>query len=472
MERGVIMNRYYLIRSRRLLLVGFTIVLSMVAYQCLAAASPNTYAYLTCPDGNIQQYQVLPNGKFRPLTPASVSVRGFSSPIVVHPSKQFAYAVTGGYVYQFKIGANGALSLAKEMLIATNNKEAMSISLESTGRFAYVSLNAGDDNGEVAGFRVNADGTLSRLDPFAAPVGTNAGELVAHPARPFLYVLNVSDGSASQFAINHDGTLSPLKQPFVNAGSRPHNIAFSKDGQYAYIVTGDEPVVELYEVSADGSLVHKNGVGYGGEYMGLSFSPTIAAGDSGRVFVSDIGAEVVAELKTSGGKLSLERQYWMTRDNKAEPANEIIRRVRAERVSPGKRPLSADQFPNDLSTRNEEANACQDIIGRPQTLALGPGGMLYVVNSSGVAQLKADYANTSALKSTSKSNAKSTSKASNTGSLSSQEPALIWPDMVEGNRIYMQKAYPKEGATAPVKATGKIESPFMHCPRGITFVIR
>lgn len=138
-----------------------------------AKASKTEYLYAATDSGTIYQYQITKSGALQPLTPPSVSVADAPVELVLHPSGRFAYAVT---VHWF-----------------------------DTGRH---------DPAQVIVFRINPNGTLTRLEGESRTCAAPADNVTMDPKGRFLFVSG-EDGHLFTFRIRHDGTLMPLPDNMV-----------------------------------------------------------------------------------------------------------------------------------------------------------------------------------------------------------------------------------------------------------------
>lgn len=194
------------------------------------------------------------------VTVTAVAVNPFKTPqkVVITPSGRFAYVVNEaglsfnapGYITQHRVNADGTLTeLTTSTLPITTHASDMAV--DKTGSFAYVT-DFGDTNdpGRVYQFRVNADGTLSALNPATVPPGQgHPNGIYIEPTNKYLYVAN-GDGEVAPFRINADGTLTKIGTG-PQAGI-PALIISDPAGKYLY-VSGQTGTSE-FSINADGSL--------------------------------------------------------------------------------------------------------------------------------------------------------------------------------------------------------------------------
>lgn len=397
-----------------------TIAMLMLCCVSCIGALDKAFAYISYTDGTIDQYKVTPNGNFIPLSPANVhlDVNSWTSQVVVDPSKCFAYTTAGDYVYQFKINEDGTLFLLKKTLVSTE-KHPMNVAVDKTGHFAYVTLNH-VEGGDVAQYRINEDGTLSPLQPAAVPAGRSPGFVAVHPTKPVLYVGNYWDGTVSLYVINTNGTLHPLSPSTITVGGAPGNIAFSANGKYACITNDRNQSIELFAITGDGNLKCLSIASYQNDNDLCCGSSTITVDSNGSVFTCDSVADTLSEFSiTNGHKIKMVADYKLTRDNNLKTREETIESVRRSMAKEGKK-LS------DIDAMNEELRAVGAVIASAYTAVFGPDGVLYVVNTSGVARFRINGNTATALDS--KGMKKGVVSAD---TITALEPAITWPDMLK-----------------------------------------
>lgn len=179
---------------------------SSLCSDCCCASVPNNVAYLTHTDGTIAQYKVAADGKFIPLSPATVKMGEGPTKVVVTPSGQYAYAASSrsSSVWQYSVGKNGELTPLDPPNVASTHYT-VDITIDSTSRFVYVTQ--GSKDGKVLQYKINDNGTLSPQQPLTVAAGTSTGRIAAHPTEPYVYV-DSGDGRVSCYRIKSDGTFA------------------------------------------------------------------------------------------------------------------------------------------------------------------------------------------------------------------------------------------------------------------------
>jgi 6-phosphogluconolactonase (cycloisomerase 2 family) len=111
--------------------------------------------------------------------------------------------------------------------------------------------------GSIAQFRVEADGTLTALNP-----STNVPSVIPFfaaavaPSRQHLFILN---GAISEFEIDSDGSLTPNAAPAATGSS----VAFTPNGELAVIANPTDATLGSYALSSSGALTPVNSVATG-----------------------------------------------------------------------------------------------------------------------------------------------------------------------------------------------------------------
>jgi 6-phosphogluconolactonase (cycloisomerase 2 family) len=161
------------------------------------------------------------------MTPASAATSGTNGNayhMTVHPSGAYLY-VTGYFdnvVFQYAIGANGALSPLSPASVATDIYPG-GIAVDPSGKFAYV-VNA-NVAAAISLYTVGADGVLTPMTPATMAATTYFANVTIDFSGKYLYATSGYPGSSvSQYTIGANGTLTPMAQPTVGSGSGPNFI--------------------------------------------------------------------------------------------------------------------------------------------------------------------------------------------------------------------------------------------------------
>lgn len=127
----------------------------------------------------------------------------------------------------------------------------------------FLYINDDGNPNTVSGFRVGADGTLIPLPGSPFPTGGtgNFGGFFAAPRiraaleRDFLYATNSSSGDISGFAIAADGTLTPVPgSPFPTGLFDPEGIAMNPASTCLFVGAVGQTGLTAFRINNDGSL--------------------------------------------------------------------------------------------------------------------------------------------------------------------------------------------------------------------------
>jgi DNA-binding beta-propeller fold protein YncE len=188
--------------------------------------------------GGVWQYRIGADGALTPMTPASVAVGPGPSSVTVAPSGKYVYVTNNiNDVSQYTIGEDGALTPMNPPTVPARSNP-HSITLDPSGRYAYVA----NSDKTVSQYTIGSDGVLTSMTPSVLAVSDGAFSVRVEPLGRYVYVTNgagtrfdPASGSISQFLLGLDGALTPLTPAAVAAGSGPNSIAFDTAGKYVYI---------------------------------------------------------------------------------------------------------------------------------------------------------------------------------------------------------------------------------------------
>jgi len=247
-----------LVNRRRSFILGLAALSSVVALTVpLAAQSGGTLVYIdTYTNTSSKGIYVarLDTGTGTLSTPTLAAEGRNPSFLASTADGRFLYAVNevdtvdgkpGGAVTGYAIDkATGALKLLNSQSTVGGGPAHVSVA----GRMVFVANYGG---GSVAGYQIQADGTLKPHSAFAQHSGSSVNAARqkgphAHAATPdpsghFLYVPDLGLDQVLVYRIDAAaGTLTPATPPFapvLPAGAGPRHIAIAKDGKHAYVIT-------------------------------------------------------------------------------------------------------------------------------------------------------------------------------------------------------------------------------------------
>lgn len=170
----------------------------------------------------------------------------------------------GNDIDVFGVGPFGGLS-AQPVVNADPGNVPFAVSFDAGGHLVVAEAK---DNA-VATFAVSPDGTLTLID--RAATGQAATCWIVRDGSAF-YASNAGSGTLSGYGDDGSGTLAPLGVTATDAGTV--DAAASSDGQYLYVQTGANGIVDAYRVGPGGTLTETGSVtvpgGAGGEGIAAS----------------------------------------------------------------------------------------------------------------------------------------------------------------------------------------------------------
>jgi 6-phosphogluconolactonase (cycloisomerase 2 family) len=109
----------------------------------------------------------------------------------------------------------------------------------------------------VSSYELLPDGHLQPVTSALATTQSAACWLVATGDGRYAYTTNTGSDTLTGLAVERDGTLRLLANDGVTApaGDAPIDAAFSRNGRYLYVLSGNDDRLSEYRVGADGSLV-------------------------------------------------------------------------------------------------------------------------------------------------------------------------------------------------------------------------
>lgn len=110
----------------------------------------------------------------------------------------------------------------------------------------------------ASSYEIEDDGTLEPVTPVAPTYQTAACWVASTPDGRFAYTANPGSSSISGFSIDGDGAIAALDADGLTAstgpGSRPLDLATSRDGRFLYVITPGAGTVTGFAVGPDGGL--------------------------------------------------------------------------------------------------------------------------------------------------------------------------------------------------------------------------
>lgn len=162
-------------------------------------------------------------------------------------STLYAVQSDGEWVAAFSIDpVNGTLRFLNERKIGFHN--GVFLQTDRDSNFLVVCSCSGQCDGGIVSFRLEKDGSLGDIANIEIPAGTLGplrlpqNAVKPHQAKftpDYRYLVEVDKGldAVNTYRMNDDGGLCLVSTTACRPGSCPRHIAFSQDGQYAYILT-------------------------------------------------------------------------------------------------------------------------------------------------------------------------------------------------------------------------------------------
>jgi 6-phosphogluconolactonase len=206
------------------------------------------------PAGVIEAYTIdSATGALTAITgsPFITSASAVPMSITADPARKFLYVAnydgTNGTISVYTINADtGALTEVKGNLTYTNQDYPVSITVDPTGKFAYIA-NMNSDN--ISAYTINsATGALTEVigSPFAT--GSTPQSITVDPTGKFVYVVNRGDNNISAYTIDSlTGALT--NQTYFTSGAAPSAITVDPAGKFVY-VANYECTISVYTINA------------------------------------------------------------------------------------------------------------------------------------------------------------------------------------------------------------------------------
>jgi 6-phosphogluconolactonase len=234
----------------------------------------NKHAYVAnLGDNTVSQYNIGTTGELTPMSTPTVPTGSFPASIVISPNGKYAYVAdfacagpgctaTQGTIFQYTVGADGALAPMSPAFINTGSPTSKpnSLIVDPTNAYLYVA-NAGD--GTVSQFNIGAGGLLTAMTPATVAAGTFSFTVTVDPSGRYVYVANTGSdptmpvvaGTISQYSITvGTGALAPIGTGSVPAGPGVSSVTVDPTGAYAYAANRGASSLSQYTIGVNGAL--------------------------------------------------------------------------------------------------------------------------------------------------------------------------------------------------------------------------
>jgi 6-phosphogluconolactonase (cycloisomerase 2 family) len=125
---------------------------------------------------------------------------------------------------------------------------AYEVTVDPSGRFVYAA-NGNSDN--VSAYAIDtATGALSEVTGSPFPAAGFAGSVTVHPSGKFAYVTNFAANSVSVYTIDAATGALASSGAAAATGTQPGSITVDRSGQFAYVTNGASSNVSAYAINA------------------------------------------------------------------------------------------------------------------------------------------------------------------------------------------------------------------------------
>jgi 6-phosphogluconolactonase (cycloisomerase 2 family) len=226
------------------------------------------FAYIPSLDGNtgagtILAYTIDANtGALAAVAGSPFAAGTYPWVVTIDPSGKFAYVanVDSGDVSAYAIDASsGALTAisGSPFGVGGPNTSPRAVTIDPSGKFAYVGSGLVGSAGNVWAFRINAStGALAAISGSPFTAGTSPSIVSVDPSGTFVYVPNILSNNISAFTINPTtGALTAVAgSPFGTGGSFPSATAYAyvnldPSGKFAYVANAGSNNISAYIIN-------------------------------------------------------------------------------------------------------------------------------------------------------------------------------------------------------------------------------
>lgn len=244
--------------------------------------------------------------------------------LALSSNKRFLYAVneletyqgkTSGGVSAFAIQPSGEkLTFLNEL--PSRGEDPAHLALDHSGKYLLV---ANYTSGNVTVFPVSKNGSLGEATAFVQHHGSSvnrdrqegphAHEIVMSPDNRFALVTDL--GLDEIFSYPFDSSKGTLGEPHItksHPGAGPRHMAFSKDGQFLYVIHELQSTIVVYSYQpADGGLKELQTISaLPADFKGKSTAAEIALSPSGKfLYASNRGSDSIAVFSVDSGNGTL-----------------------------------------------------------------------------------------------------------------------------------------------------------------------
>jgi 6-phosphogluconolactonase (cycloisomerase 2 family) len=191
---------------------------------------------------------------FESSTTVTATVNGLADDAILTIGR-FLYSAnrTPGNVSGFRVNADGSVTELTTSPFAVG-ASVSSVDIHPSGRFLYVANTNLSSDERLSAFAIQNDGSLSELSSSPFATGDGAEHAAIHPSGKFLYTPNSFGDNISGFSIDANGALTELAGSPYPAGNTPFRAGFTPDGEFLFVPNFNDSNVSAYRVGSDGEL--------------------------------------------------------------------------------------------------------------------------------------------------------------------------------------------------------------------------
>jgi 6-phosphogluconolactonase len=249
----------------------------ILTITCVAANIAPKSAYVTnSTDNTVSAYVINPTtGVLTAGAALTTGAQPYS--VSVDPTGRFAYVAnhSSSNISAYSIGGTGALTAIDANGAVTGTQSTIaagtypiSVTVHPSGKFAYV---VNESSASISAYSIDTtSGALSAIDANGAvtgtqatiATGTNPYAVTIDPLGKFAYVANYNDGTISAYTINQtSGALTAMTSSPFTAGTGPSSIAIDPTGKFAVVANNVGNNVMSYTIDSSGILTLKSTTG-------------------------------------------------------------------------------------------------------------------------------------------------------------------------------------------------------------------
>lgn len=227
---------------------------------CVQVGSSNFLYVANITANTISAYIINADGSLTPIADfTSTTPTVISACQIGDATYLYSPNVANNTITVFLVNSNGSLTQVPgspfSNIPGANNPIGSSCCSVGDRDFLYV---ANIVSGNLSGFSINSDGSLSALTGFPVAVGANPpiARCCTVGNSTFLYTTSSGDNTVSGFKINADGSLTTVPGSPFATGASPQDVHCCQVGaeQILYVANQGSSNISAFNIASDGSL--------------------------------------------------------------------------------------------------------------------------------------------------------------------------------------------------------------------------